>query len=242
MKNKESGFIIPLILAIVAIVAVGSGVYVYQENKKVETPISVMGTDIQTSIQTKKTTAPKPTEVSQQNKVNTFTSVSNDSSKELGDWKIYQNSKFKMQIAYPPTFDVKESEIDCGSPSLLEECPVYLSPRSGYGLVGDRLKFTLYYSDPSEVRTSDIDKFIYGIHAWTIFQDNLPSLKPIMIDKFPAFISAYTYKGDDGKNVTMDLIYVKKDNLVIQFIYNQKSKVDSQDIADLVKKMILTLK
>ncbi|MES3005778.1 MAG: hypothetical protein V4664_02410 [Patescibacteria group bacterium] len=36
MKNKQSGFIIPLILAIVAILAVGGGVYVYQENKVAE--------------------------------------------------------------------------------------------------------------------------------------------------------------------------------------------------------------
>ncbi len=33
MKNKQKGFVVPLILVIVAMIAVGGGVYLYQENK-----------------------------------------------------------------------------------------------------------------------------------------------------------------------------------------------------------------
>ncbi len=41
MKNLQKGFVLPLIIAIIAVLAVGGGVYVYQ-NKKTESPVSAV--------------------------------------------------------------------------------------------------------------------------------------------------------------------------------------------------------
>ena len=40
MKNKQKGFIVPLLIAIIVVLAIGGGVYVY-ENKKTEAPVPV---------------------------------------------------------------------------------------------------------------------------------------------------------------------------------------------------------
>ena len=37
MKNNQKGFIVPLLLAIIALLVIGGGVYIYQ-NKKAEAP------------------------------------------------------------------------------------------------------------------------------------------------------------------------------------------------------------
>ncbi|MEI6191245.1 MAG: hypothetical protein WCP24_02670 [bacterium] len=39
MKNKEKGFVIPLIIAIIALLAIGGGVYVYTNKKTVNPPV-----------------------------------------------------------------------------------------------------------------------------------------------------------------------------------------------------------
>lgn len=50
MKNSQKGFIVPVLLVIIAILVIGGGVYVYN-NKKVETPILPTGTEVQTTNQ-----------------------------------------------------------------------------------------------------------------------------------------------------------------------------------------------
>ena len=51
MKNLQKGFAIPLIIAVIAILAIGGGIYVYQ-NKKVEVPAVVNTGTQQTNTQT----------------------------------------------------------------------------------------------------------------------------------------------------------------------------------------------
>jgi hypothetical protein len=240
MQNKQSFFVFILISLIALVLAVGGGVYLYQENKKSEIIVPIVETDTQTTIENQQTVIPNT------NKNVTNTAVSSNSAKDLSNWKIYKNSKFNMQISYPPTLDLQESEVDCSSNTLEEECLVYLFSRSEEGLVRNHMSFILHhydsnnisnYSNSSEVGMSGIDKFIYGIHAWTIYKDNLPPLNPAILGKFNVYTSVY-----DNNNVMVEFIYVKRDDLVIQFIYDQKSKIHSENIADLVKNMILTLK
>ena len=45
MKNSQKGFIVPLLIAIIAILVVGGGVYVYNK-EKVEAPVSLIDTNI----------------------------------------------------------------------------------------------------------------------------------------------------------------------------------------------------
>lgn len=68
MKNLQKGFAVPLIIAIIAILAIGGGVYVYQ-NKKVETPAST-DVQVQQSNQTQQTNTQTPTVTTQKNTSN----------------------------------------------------------------------------------------------------------------------------------------------------------------------------
>ncbi|MES3005776.1 MAG: Ser-Thr-rich GPI-anchored membrane family protein [Patescibacteria group bacterium] len=106
MKNKQSGFIIPLILSIIAILAVGGGVYVYQENKKVEVPVPVVDTNTQATVETQQTATQNPSAVTQQNTVNTSVSVS-------ATLKTYTNSKHGYSIQYPS--DAVVTSVDSGT-------------------------------------------------------------------------------------------------------------------------------
>lgn len=83
MKKLQRGFIVPLIIVIVALLAVGGGVYVYQ-NKKVETTISPVNTEVQTTSQVQ--------QVSTQNPPVTSTATTN--------LKTYSSSYF-FQFQYP---------------------------------------------------------------------------------------------------------------------------------------------
>ena len=49
MKNKQKGFVVPLLIAIIALLIIGGGVYIY-ENKKAEAP-ALTNTGIQQSDQ-----------------------------------------------------------------------------------------------------------------------------------------------------------------------------------------------
>lgn len=44
MKNQNKGFIVPLLVAIIAVLIIGGGMYIYK-NKKIETPITSTKTD-----------------------------------------------------------------------------------------------------------------------------------------------------------------------------------------------------
>lgn len=59
MKNSQKGFIVPVLLVIIAVLVVGGGVYIYK-NKKVEVPAVVDNGTQQTNTQTPAPT-PKPT-------------------------------------------------------------------------------------------------------------------------------------------------------------------------------------
>ena len=40
MKNTKRGFIVPLLIAIIAVLAIGGGVYLYTQNKSVDISVS----------------------------------------------------------------------------------------------------------------------------------------------------------------------------------------------------------
>ncbi|MDD5050497.1 MAG: PsbP-related protein [Candidatus Pacebacteria bacterium] len=101
MKNYKKGFIVPLLLAIIVLLVVGGGVYIYQ-NKKTETPATDLG--IQQSNQVKqnisvKSTTPTP-------------KVSTQTNPTVG-WKTYQNKMQAYEIKYPANWIVSNEP---GSP------------------------------------------------------------------------------------------------------------------------------
>ncbi|MGB8816256.1 MAG: hypothetical protein WCC74_03455 [Minisyncoccia bacterium] len=49
MKNKQKGFVIPLLIGIIAVLIIGGGVYIYTNKKVAETPVAVQNTATTTS-------------------------------------------------------------------------------------------------------------------------------------------------------------------------------------------------
>jgi len=74
MKNKQRGFIVPILIALIALMAVGGGVYVYNQNK-IEMPV-----DMTNQVQNTNT---------QNNSIAT------------SDWKIYLNNEGFYEFSYP---------------------------------------------------------------------------------------------------------------------------------------------
>ena len=97
MKNNNKGFILPLLLGIIALLVVGVGVYVYK-NKKVEVPI-VPETGAQQSDQVQQTNTQTPA-------VNTHTNNSNSQS-DTSNWKTYKNIKYNFEFKYPSDWDLE---------------------------------------------------------------------------------------------------------------------------------------
>ncbi|HAO64372.1 TPA: hypothetical protein DCQ44_00115 [Candidatus Taylorbacteria bacterium] len=60
MKNSQKGFIAPLLIAIIALLAIGGGVYVY-ENKKAEAPVVINNVKTPPVITPSSTSTPAPT-------------------------------------------------------------------------------------------------------------------------------------------------------------------------------------
>ncbi len=84
MKNLQKGFVGPLVIAIIAVLAIGGGVYVYK-NKKVKT----LPVDTETQ-QTNTQTPPVNTQ------------ANNSSSQvDTSNWKTYTNTKQGYSFQYP---------------------------------------------------------------------------------------------------------------------------------------------
>ena len=58
MKNLQKGFVVPLVIAIIAVLAIGGGVYIY-ESKKTEAPAAVTP-NVQQSDQVQQTNPQNP--------------------------------------------------------------------------------------------------------------------------------------------------------------------------------------
>lgn len=98
----------PLLLALIAILLVGGGIYVY-ENKKVETPITPTSTTAQTTNQpvTENSVLPQTTQTTQTK--NQTAPVTQTSNSKISDWKTYAKDGFQMQ--YPSQYEVRKQNV-----------------------------------------------------------------------------------------------------------------------------------
>jgi hypothetical protein len=82
MKNYQKGFVVPLLISIIAILIIGGGVYIYS-NKKVEnnTPVVVNSN---------------------------LPAQSNQTSTTTSDWKTYTNTTYGYSIKYPADWKINE--------------------------------------------------------------------------------------------------------------------------------------
>ena len=100
MKNSQKGFIVPLLLAIIAILVVGVGVYIYSSKKAQVAPISG------------------------QNNLVATTTVTSDNS----NIKTYTNSQYGFQLQYPNTNGSNFLEVQPSGSYLDEVMSVNLVP------------------------------------------------------------------------------------------------------------------
>ncbi|HTE48631.1 MAG TPA: hypothetical protein VK675_01860 [Candidatus Paceibacterota bacterium] len=124
MKNSQKGFIVPLLIVIIAILVIGFGVYVYN-NKKVSEKEILDGKIAEEC--SKGGNGPK--EISQEcgnllaekrlkypeefpsgvNKTNLITQPSTQPD-ETSNWKTYTNDQYNLSIKYPVDFSINESK------------------------------------------------------------------------------------------------------------------------------------
>ncbi len=88
MKNSQKGFLVPLLLVIIAVLVIGGGIYIYN-NKKAEAPI-VPNTQTQASDQTQQTNTQQITPVNSAN-----------SQVDTSNWKTYTDTDHGFSIDYP---------------------------------------------------------------------------------------------------------------------------------------------
>jgi len=94
MKNNfKKGFIVPMLLAIIALLVVGGGMYILN-NKKAEAPAPVDNTETQQTSQIQQQTSTQTTPV------NTQANNSN--------WKTYTNTQYGFEFKYPADFHINE--------------------------------------------------------------------------------------------------------------------------------------
>jgi len=90
MKNSQKGFVVPLLIAIIALLVVGGGIYIY-ENNRTTTP-AVISTGTQT-----------PPASSEQNVPNNSPVVVKNPLATSG-WQTYSSAQYGFSFQYPSTF------------------------------------------------------------------------------------------------------------------------------------------
>jgi len=113
MKKHNQGFVVPLLIAIIAVLAIGVGVYVY-ENNKAEFPIPVNNNSAQNSQDNTKTSNLQTvtnTQVTEtQNNVSNSPKVGTVNT-QISEWKTYTNIKQGITFKYPSNYLSKEQSI-----------------------------------------------------------------------------------------------------------------------------------
>ncbi len=94
MKSSQKGFVIPVVIAIIALLVIGGGAYIYT-NTKVEAPANIpeIVSNVPTSTFTSKNTKEE--------------SIRED----LRDWKTYSNQEYGLTFKYPNNFEIVEDGI-----------------------------------------------------------------------------------------------------------------------------------
>lgn len=110
MKNKQKGFIVPLLIAVIALLVIGGGVYIYK-NKKTEAP-AVIDTGTQQTNQNQQQTN------TQTSPVNTQTN-NLPSQTDTSNWKTYTHSEYGFSFKYPSTLFVNRDDSNSGVGSAL---------------------------------------------------------------------------------------------------------------------------
>lgn len=114
MKNQQKSFIIPLLIGIIVVLAIGTGVYVYQ-NKKAEIKNTPADTETNsttnTQVSTSQNTSANPVKTTQSPQTTTITTNTNFQASidaKTVDWKRYDSGR-GFEFKYPTYFSLDNS-------------------------------------------------------------------------------------------------------------------------------------
>ena len=157
MKNSKKGFIIPLLLVIIAVLVVGGGVYVYK-NKKAEVP-AIVETGVQpvnqNQQQTNTQTPPVTTQPISQPPTNNSTNSTATKISVVG-MKQYTDSNFGFSFWYPDTWKIQSTAIKNNYTGGTVQKTLTIAPSSvtidpTNGMNGDAITVNEFYSPTREI-------------------------------------------------------------------------------------------
>src|SRR3989344_4348691 len=157
MKNSKKGFIVPVLLVIIALLVVGGGVYIY-ENKKAEVP-AVVDTGTQQSNQnpqqTNTQTPPVTTQPVSQPSTNNPTNPPTTKISVVG-MKQYTDSNFGFSFWYPNTWKIQSTAIKNNYAGGTVQKTLTIAPPSvtidpTNGMNGDAITMDEFYSPTREI-------------------------------------------------------------------------------------------
>jgi hypothetical protein len=103
MKKYNQGFVIPLLIAIIALLGISGGAYVYVNNKSAD--------KLENSLkEISKNTGATTTNVVENNKDDSKIVPTNTVTSIVSDWKTYKNEKYGFEFLIPKNWDVVVSE------------------------------------------------------------------------------------------------------------------------------------
>jgi hypothetical protein len=108
MKNNK-GFIVPVLLAIIAVLVVGGGVYVYND-KKSEAPVLPVGEEFQVTDQIQTNTQTESTNGSEPCTNNGSMGTRKCNPSESANWKTYKDEKYGFQFKYPSDWTFQKND------------------------------------------------------------------------------------------------------------------------------------
>lgn len=104
MPNSQKGFVVPIIIAIVAVLAVGGGAFVYQKNKVEAPEIKPIDRSFNISVPVNIPTAPNIPKVDVKYDVPVVIPPPIPSLPGPIDLKTYVDDKYKFEVDYPSTW------------------------------------------------------------------------------------------------------------------------------------------
>jgi hypothetical protein len=137
MKNLNKGFVVPLLLGIIAVLVVGGGVYVYKKEKKVDVP--VLGTETKSEVSSNDTSNWKTvsgTYKSTNYQVKLPADFKEKSVQASSEWhsKLFENSAYNFSILVEPIARLSLFSENL-PPKTLAQVADVLKNRNSYGSV-----------------------------------------------------------------------------------------------------------
>lgn len=115
MKNYKKGFVIPLVIAIIALLGIGGGGYVYVNKKnadKLENSLKKIS----------KNTVVTSTNIVENNENDSKIIPANTTTSVVSDWKTYKNEEYGFEFEYPKIYEVMyDSHLGGGIPNIGEK-------------------------------------------------------------------------------------------------------------------------